>query len=430
MIDRGLKEELASKRFEDFIIPSYESFCLSNVPAAIASFFGLKTREATLLEPYISRKVAVDDPRNIVLIVLDGFGYGAWLKAIYSRGFFQTVTDRGFVFPITTVFPSATPAALTTLATGLTPQEHGLPEWYVYLERLDMIIATLPFSPMGVAERDTLLGKMDPRNLFSGETVYRSLKRGKVDSLALIPSANSNSAYTRMALGGSQVIPYQSPAECAVLLRQRLKSLKRKTFFTAYYDSIDSIAHKCGPNSEEWRGEISALSQVLQREFLDKMDKLTARRTLLIVTADHGQINVNPNETVYLNEHRKLVRDFEKSPRGKTILPSWGARDLALHVREDKVDQVESMLSENLKGRALVLRTKEAVRMGLFGLNKASPRFSRRAGDILILPRQKNTIWYQHPEGKRFHFLGAHGGLTEDEVLIPFAASTLSDLTS
>ena len=429
MIDRSLKEELTSRRFEgEFIIPSYENFCLSNVPPTVAAFFGLDVRRPTLPKRYISDKFAVEDPQNIVLMVLDGFGYAAWLQMISDGGFFQTVTERGLVFPITTVFPSATAAALTSLSTGLTPQEHGLPEWYVYIRELDMIIATLPFSPMGAAGRDVLLGKMDPRSLFSGQTLYRSLQKAKIDSIALLPSLSSNSAYTRVALSGSRTIPYQSLTEYAILLRKMLKSLHRRTLVCAYWDSIDSTAHKYGPNTEEWRAEISTISQVLTQEFLKKIDKETAGKTLLIVTADHGQINVNPAETIYLNGYRNVVKDFQKSRRGNAILPSWSARDVSLHLSEDRIHDAKTTLSERLKDKAVVLTTKEATKIGLFGLKTPSNRFIQRSGNVLILPRRNGTIWYHHPNGKRFQFLGAHGGLSEEEILIPFAISKLSEL--
>lgn len=434
MLDKSLKEELTSKRFEgEFIIPSYGKLCLSNVPATIASFFGLKTRKPILPQRYISSNIATDDIQNIVLMVLDGFGYNAWLSRISDGGFFQTLTEGGLVFPITTVFPSTTPAALTTLSTGLTPQEHGLPEYHVYLKELDMIIATLPFSPMGDPGQDTLLRRADPADpgiLFSGDTIYNSLRRSKVDSISLLRDVLSNSAYTHVSLKGSEVIPYHSLAEYAVMLRKKLRRLENKTLVYAYWDSMDWIGHKYGPNTDEWEAEISAFSDVLKREFLEKVDKETASKTLLIVTSDHGQINVSPSETVYLNDYQEVVSAFQTSEQGKAILPSWSPRDMVLHLREDKIEDAQSTLSEMLNGKAVVLKTKEAISMGLFGLNRPSTRFTERAGDILILPRRKNMVWYEHTKGRKFDLLGMHGGLSEDEMLIPFAISKLSDLSS
>jgi hypothetical protein len=133
---------------------------------------------------------------------------------------------------------------------------------------------------------------------------------------------------------------------------------------------------------------------------------------------------------VYLNRYPRIVSSFKRSRRGRAILPSWSPRDAVLYLKEDMIDLVQSALSEALEQKALVLKIDEAIKMGLFGINKPGRRFLDRAGDLLILPRKKNLIWYEHTKGKLFDLLGVHGGLTKSEVLIPFAVSKLSDLAS
>ena len=62
-------------------------------------------------------------------------------------------------------------------------------------------------------------------------------------------------------------------------------------------------------------------------------------------------------------------------------------------------------------------------------MNNPSRRFVDRAGDILILPRMNNLVWYEHIKGQSFDLRGMHGGLTEKELLIPFAISRLDRVT-
>lgn len=430
MLDESFEKKLTSKRFEgEFIPPSYYDLCLSSVPSTIASLFGIKTERPVLPLDYILSKIATDGSQNVVLMVLDGFGYEAWLNRISDGGFFQSLTEGGLVFPITTVFPSTTSAALTTLSTGLTPQEHGLPEWHVYMKELDMIIATLPFSPMGKMKPDSLLGKANPRILLSSDTIFNSFRKSGIHSLSLLPDEIANSAYTKLSLKGSEIIPYWSLAEFAVILRKKLSGLQRRTFIYAYWDAIDSAGHAYGPNTDESDAEVDSFSYVLNKEFLGKVDKETAANTLLIVTADHGQISVSPEDTVYLNRYPKIVSAFDRSKGRKPILPSWSPRDVVLHIMEDRVDEAKSSLEEILGNKALVLKTKEAIHMGLFGINRPSRRFTERAGDLLILPREKNMVWYEYTKGRKFNLLGMHGGLTQDEMLIPLAISKLSELS-
>jgi hypothetical protein len=66
--------------------------------------------------------------------------------------------------------------------------------------------------------------------------------------------------------------------------------------------------------------------------------------------------------------------------------------------------------------------------MGLFGKGKPKKEFYERVGNLLILPYKNHTIWYEHIKGKKFDLLGHHGGLSEDEMLVPFAIAKLSNL--
>jgi hypothetical protein len=47
---------------------------------------------------------------------------------------------------------------------------------------------------------------------------------------------------------------------------------------------------------------------------------------------------------------------------------------------------------------------------------------------LMILPYGNETVWYENSETNRISFLGQHGGLHEEEMLVPFAITTLSNL--
>ena len=90
--------------------------------------------------------------------------------------------------------------------------------------------------------------------------------------------------------------------------------------------------------------------------------------------------------------------------------------------KEKELKQVmkEVKSAEKLKEKAEVLKIKECLKMSLFGKGKISKKFRERAGNLLILPRDYHMIWYEHVKGKRFKWLAMHGGLTEEEMLVPF----------
>src|ERR1700722_1135875 len=118
VLDETIGNVLRARKFEqEFTVPSYYDYCLSNVPGTILSIFGIKVDRmlpAERLDP-----IGTEDIQTVVLIVADGLGYDMWSQRRSDGGFFGRMTEKGLVFPITSVFPTTTAAALTTLYTGL-----------------------------------------------------------------------------------------------------------------------------------------------------------------------------------------------------------------------------------------------------------------------------------------------------------------------
>ncbi len=94
-----------------------------------------------------------------------------------------------------------------------------------------------------------------------------------------------------------------------------------------------------------------------------------------------------------------------------------------------RVEVALRFLSAVLKDRTTVIRTDDALGRGLFGKGNLHQQLKSRVGDILILPRGNLTLWYSRPGHERFKLRGMHGGLSPDEMLVPFAATRMSALT-
>jgi len=406
--------------------PDYSGYCLSNVPSTVLSLLGVDPDRTTLPKDAfgVTETAGVE---NVVLMLFDGLGHRELLRQT-GRGFFGSLAAEGNVRPITTVFPSTTAAALTTVSTGLTPQEHGLPEWYVYMDELDEVVVTLPFARVGEQGRDTLVGRIKPKFLFDGTTIFERLKREGVRSLSLTNRALAYTAYSKESRRGSEVLPYVSASDLAVSLRRRLERVRGHNLFYVYWSYIDTIEHIYGPNTPESEVEASLISHALQEGFVSKLGRETAKKTLVIATADHGQINVVPKDTVYMNRYRKLSSFLAQGPAGR-VIPPWGsARDAYLRVKDEKLDEAKEYLDGKLEGVASVMRTEDAIEEGLFGVNKPSWKFRRRVGNLMVLPHGRKTVWYRYREGDSLGLKGHHGGLSRDEVTIPLATARVSDI--
>jgi predicted AlkP superfamily pyrophosphatase or phosphodiesterase len=417
------------KREGDFFYPFYEKYCFSNIPSTILKFFDIKTDRTMLPSKLHGERKEIEGTNKLILLIIDGFGFNQWLDYQKQHEFLAKLTHRGVICPITTVFPSTTANAITTINTGLTPQEHGLLEWYLYFREINMIINTVQFKPLGSKRQDELLEKgVNPKMLYDGNTIYQKLKKEDVKTFTFINEANAHSAYSKLIFKGSTTKSAINTSDLIVKLRKHLEKEKGPAYYYVYLGSLDSIEHKYGPHTEEYRAELSSITFQLEKELIKKIDNRTAKESSLIITADHGQLNINPRETIYLNKYRKLVQNFQKSSDSNVILPTGSPRDVFLHVKPSKIDETCEFLSQKLGEKAVIMKTEEEIERGLFGNGEPNEEFIARVGNLLILPHKNHTIWYKHPKGRKFDLLGHHGGLSIEEMLVPFAISRLSTL--
>ncbi len=429
VFDRALYERLCQRVRDGRLPPDYGGACFSEIPGAVRHLLRLQD-DSPLADIMAGAGVTPRGTEKVIVLLLDGFGYRQWEKNVDRHAFLGRIAERGTVAPLSSVFPATTAAALTTIHTGLTPQEHGLLEWMVYDSDLDRNIYTLPFTE--IVTQESLVGKVDPDLLFDGETVYERLGAAGVPSYTFTNASIAHSPYAKRLMRGSTPVPYKTASDLVVNLRRHLALSNRgPAYFYVYWDLIDSISHLYGPDSEQYLAELDSFFHLLRTQLMEALPAESARGVSLLVTADHGHIRIRPGETIFLNDFPAVTRHFRRAANGQPILPWGSARDCFLAIEPDKIDEVHHLLERLLAGRATVLRSEAAIRNGLFGRHRPHQRFRVRAGDLIILPHDTQTVWYQHEPGPRkFTKLGHHGGLTPDETLVPFGCIRLADLVA
>ncbi len=412
-----------------FLRPDYSRYSFSQIPSLIENILGVDNNVhpfADIVFRHIKRK-----PQKVILLLIDGFGYNQFLKYAERYLFLNRLIERGVLMPLTALFPSTTAASITTINSGLTPQEHGLIEWHLYLDEIDKTIESLPFRPLVKNATDDQLTEdgVDPAILFNGQSIHHRLSDNKIASYVVLHKAYVNSTYSaRVYQTGATIIPFNSSSDMAVLLRHKLSAVKSRSYFYVYWGGLDHMSHTYEPHSDQYLAELNSLSHLLQSELLDKIDQETAKDTVLLVTADHGHIPMYPDETIYINSFPEVVDALAVSPAGNKILP-WGSpRDVFLRVKEEQLDKMIDTLIKRLAGKAAVLKSQEEADRGLFGTGCEHPQFRKRIGNILILPYENHTVWYQYPGLDKFNKRGMHGGLTPEEMVIPLLFVSLSDL--
>ena len=356
----------------------------------------------------------------VILFLIDGFGW-RFVEKFQDNPFLKHVARQGHVEKLTSQFPSTTAAHLTTLHTGMPVGEHGIFEWIYYEPTLDAVIAPLLFSYSGTAERDTLKAAgVKPRSLYPATTLYGILKKQGITSTILQQREYTPSTYSNAIFRGALVRSYRDLPEGLVTLSQILEKPNPPAYFVLYYDKIDGVNHDHGPGSAQTEAEIQIFLQTMEQVFQKTMSS-NHKRILCLLTADHGQVETNPQTTIYLNREPRFagVEKFLKANReGKLIVPAGSARDFFLYIREGMADEAQAFLSDRLEGQAKVWKVADLIAEGYFG-PIISTKFPARAGDLVILPYRGEAVWWYEKDKFEQRFRGHHGGLTAQEMEIP-----------
>lgn len=423
MINEQSAQAVSNSRLNDhFQKPLHDSYCFAQIPAMIEY---LLTGEGKLGFP---PDVLGDLPQRyqkVILLYVDAFGWRFFERYAEKYPFLKRFIDRGVTSKITSQFPSTTAAHISAIHTGVPAGESGIYEWYHYEPLLDCIIAPLIFSYAGDDEFETirLPRRFDVKSLLPYTTLHQRLNEKGVPSTVFQHASYAYSTYSGLVLKGARISPFKSPSEALVHLAQAVKAEPGRAYYYLYFDMIDSLGHIYGPDSPEFAAEIDTFMTAVERLLHQELDGQT-RDTLLLVTADHGQVNVSPQTTVYINQIAPAIRRLIKTnDEGRLLAPAGSPRDLFLHVYEDRLEEAYDLLSNlpELQGKAEVHRVKDLIGAGCFG-KTVSQRFMERVGDLCILPYEGESVyWYQKGRYEQI-FYGHHGGLTQGELEIPLLA--------
>lgn len=364
---------------------------------------------------------------TIILFFLDSFGWNFFEK-FQDVPFLKQIARGGTATQLTAQFPSTTAAHVTCMHTGLPVGASGVFEWYYYEPQLDEIIAPLLFSHAGTTVRETLKSTgIDPRCLYPTSTFYQDLRRSGVASFVFQDKEYTPSTFSDILLDGSVVHPYTRFTDALVKLGDILSHDQVPAYICFYYDKIDARCHEYGPNSPQVEVEIRSILTIMEQVFTIKY-AWKRKKVLLILTADHGQAEIDPATTIYLNidHHFAGFERFIRSNRkGELLVPAGSSRDMFLYIKEGLLDEAKGFLNERIEGRAEVVKVKTLIDDGYFG-SVISSEFLGRVGDLVILPCRNESVWWYEKDKFEQKYFGQHGGLTREEMLVPLIIFELS----
>ena len=381
-----------------FIKPRYDEGGFAGIPDRIKTAFASGNYDA------------------VVLFLVDGFGW-RFFERFQDAPFLKRIAKQGQVEKLISQFPSTTAAHLTTIHTGWNVGQSGVYEWIYYEPQLDALIAPLLFSYAGSYYRNDLSSTgIHPPLLYPRGLFYPELKKLGVNPYVFGMREYTPSTYSNVVMAGAEVYPYKTLSEAFVNLGMLLDEQTSSAYVHLYFDKIDSLAHNYGPTAPQTEAEIETFLLILEYYF-ERIFK-SKKRVLFLMTADHGQVEVDPETTIYLNREPRFsgVERFLKTNRqGRLLVPAGSARDMFLYVKDDLLEEAQAFLAPRLEGKADVMRTETLIENGYFGLD-VSTRFHERVGNLVILPYRYESVWWYEKDKFEQGFYGHHGGLTPQEM--------------
>jgi type I phosphodiesterase/nucleotide pyrophosphatase len=328
---------------------------------------------------------AARDAETVVLLVLDGFG---WTALEEHRDLVPAIASMQGG-PITTVVPSTTATALTSIATGLAPAQHGIVGYRMVVSgavlnvlRWDHANGRRAPEPFDVQRHTAFLGRDVP-------VVTRAEFR--------------SSGFTAAHLRGARFIGWHTTSTLVEHCRRLADA--RERFVYAYYPGVDTVAHEFGLRDEFFARELVAVDALVA----ELRDALPAHATL-VVTSDHGQVHLERHDWIDLRELEPLIDLMAGDGRFRYLYaPRGRGRDLADAARDAVGD------------RAWVFTRRELLDDGWLGAG-ATGTIPGRIGDVVLAARE--PVAFVDPALPfEANLRSGHGSITRDEMLVPLLAA-------
>jgi len=345
-----------------------------------------------LLGALDGREGALPAARSVVLVVMDGLGaIPLRAHAGHARRLAGAMAKNDV---LSSVFPSTTAAALTSLLTGVDPGQHGLVGYEVRDPRTGALVNQLAgWEKAGV----------DPAEWQRTPTVFETAAAAGRPAFAVGLGEHAGSGFSTATLRGAEFRSARTAAE-RVALAVSLAEEHDGSLVYCYLPEADKAGHKRGMASPEWVRALEELDAAIPARVPDGVG--------LLVTADHGMVDVPRSRHLILDEHSRLhdgIAAIAGEPRMLHVYLEDAAR----------VDEIAAEWAAGVAPAADVVTKAQAIDGGLFGA-VVTPEARERIGDLVVPARGLWALYDGTADDQRSQgMIGQHGSLSPEELRVP-----------
>jgi hypothetical protein len=375
---------------DGLLAPRYDGLALSSVLPAVAGALGVDLVTATGTSSTQARTdLGLPTVDRVCVVLVDGLGHANLSERAGHAPFLRSLLGEARV--LTSSFPSTTAAAIGTFGTGTAPGRTGM---------------------LGYTQRDAVSGRLanmvswegaaPPRELQQEPPVLERLAGAGVEVSSVGPARFAGSGMTVAALRGGRYVAAESLAD---RVDATAFELTAPGVVYLYWGDVDKVGHHHGWRSRQWGDALTDLDGELRR-----LARSLPHGTLLLVTADHGMVDVD----------RSARWDVATTPELARGVALVGGEPRAVHVytRPDQAQAVAARWSAVLGDHALVVPRADAVTAGWFG--PVADHVEESIGDVVVAMRGRSTVVDSRTQtAASLQLVGVHGSLTSAEMQVP-----------
>ncbi len=366
---------------------------MSSLEQGMGSSFNLYPSANALPVPELRQS------RNVILVVVDGLGY----DYLTSKGVGSNLHGH-LRSSLTSVCPSTTSAAVPTFLTGVAPQQHGFTGWFAWFREVGSVLAILPFQPRhGGCSLEQL--DFHPGMLSGCESMFERIHTGKH---VVMPERIAESEFNMAFHDGASIWKFTGLSDFFGVIKQAATSENERNYVYAYWPEFDSIAHSRGIGSAEVAQHFAELDQAFGK-FLRDMQGTDSK---IIVTADHGFIDIPSSGVIQMSDHPELADTL--------VLPLCGEQRFAFcYVHPDKTDRFKQYVTSELAHAVELHKSSDLIEQGWFGLGEPHPELASRIGHYTLVMKPGSKIRDRVLGEKPKRHIGVHGGVRQEEMQVP-----------
>ncbi|MFN2302322.1 MAG: alkaline phosphatase family protein [Anaerolineales bacterium] len=407
---------------DGLIFPFYEGFSLVNIPGTLArlldaSDFGKPPLDEVLLSnlkgPY----------EKVILMLVDALGYHLFneIRCSEKDSLWCRYADQAVFCPITSICPSTTASALTSLWTGEGAARHGIVGYTMWAKEFGMVINNIHHSAAS-ANYDTgglSRSGFDPQAFLDAPLLGSHLRDHGIEVSAFMHRSIANSGLSVMQLEDVSVMTFTDEADLCVSLAEYMNSRPGiREYIYVYYSDVDTLMHHYSSQDARIKLQFSFFSALFERACLQNLTETAAQKSLLILTADHGSMTTPKNPRYDLANHHDLMDCL-------VMQPTCENRFSFFFIKPGRVQDLKDYFKRTWPDEFYLLDPDDALDAGLFGNGPFKVGIRDRLGDMIAVARDDAYLWWAP---KPNPLAGRHGGLSRNEMLVPFYALPLKNI--